>query len=661
VTSTATPADVSAKVRTRGHRARPKRRPPVVKIVGGVLIVLVVVAAAWLLWLVTGLVDSSRTVQAKAAVAQDELELFRDSLQAGDEVAAKAHLRAGRAALAEANEAAQAGQVRTAKGLPFVGPTVADLDHLLAAAGILTHSAGDALSVYENFSGDDSGLFHKGKFSIPAIRAAQQSVDAIKVSLVSAKAELHKVSGDGYKGDEALAKKRSALRQVASLQQEIVSLGPLLDNMPSAVGADGRKTYLVAIMNPAEMRASGGAPLSVAFLRFKDGKMSVPLKGSTSGLTFTNQAFYWNRLAGKKDPFQPAAGLPQRFVNTNVNPSFVTSGEQMVRATGANFGFKTDGVIALDITAIGHLLDATGPIKTEFYGTLTGKNIARKLVVKAYKSGSDDASVNVRHDVNDQLMAVMLTRLTEGGGLIGKARALGQAIPGRHLQLYFNDPALQKVVVDKNMGGAVPVRDTGNLTAVYNQNGNASKMDVFQRRTVRETVRLRADGSALVRRTVQLTNDSPPFRGPGGIDLHSGYDTRWATELLINLMPPGARVTRQPVVELAGTVADGVDQDGHTYAKAAIVLPPGATGSMTWEYVVPHAAVVKGSRMYLRDYVAPQPVLNTPTLELRVVAPPGWTAPTGAGWQATDDGVRTTVPMDHLQVLKLTLRRSAAG
>jgi hypothetical protein len=487
------------------------------------------------------------------------------------------------------------------------------------------------------------------------------SVDAIKASLVRARMELHKVSGDGYRGDETLAKRRSALGQVASLQQEIVSLGPLLDNMPAAVGAEGRKTYLVAIMNPAEMRASGGAPLSVAFVRFKDGKMSVPLTGSASGLTFTNQAFIWNRLAGKEDPFQPPAGEPQRFVNTNVNPSFITSGEQMVRATRANFGFKTDGVIALDVTAIGHLLDETGPIKTDFYGTLTGQNLANKLVVQAYKKGGDDASVNVRHDVNDQLMAVMLTRLTEGGGLISKARALGEAIPGRHLQMYFSDPALQEVVVAKDMAGAIPVRDTGNLTAVYTQNGNASKMDVFQQRTVRETVRLRRDGSALVRRTVQLTNDSPPFVGPGGIDLHSGYETRWATELVINLMPPGAKVTKQPTVELTRTVADGVDQDGHTYAKAAIVLPPGTTGSLTWEYVVPRAAVVKGPRMYLRDYVAPQAVLNIPTLELQVVAPHGWTTPVGGGWRATDRGVRTTVPMDRLKVLKLTLRRSTTS
>jgi len=55
VTSTAAPADVSAKVRTRGRRVKPKRRPPFLRDAGGALLVLVVVAVAGLLWLVTGL------------------------------------------------------------------------------------------------------------------------------------------------------------------------------------------------------------------------------------------------------------------------------------------------------------------------------------------------------------------------------------------------------------------------------------------------------------------------------------------------------------------------------------------------------------------------------------------------------------------------------
>ncbi len=661
VTSTATPPDVAAKVRTRpgrGRRAKPSTgRPGWLLPVGILVLAGLLLAGVWVWWLASGLLDAARTVQDRAAVAQSELEQFRDTLKAGDEVAAKAHLDAGQTALAQAREAAQARQVRMAKGLPYVGSTVDDLDHLLAAAGIMTRSGTSALKVYENFSGEDSKLFSNGRFSIPAIREAQASVERIKGSLDKAQAELQQVSGHGPKGGQALEKKASALKQITSLRQEIVSLGPLLDSMPDAVGANGPKTYLVAIMNPAEMRASGGAPLSVAFVRFKDGKMSVPEKGQTSALTALNSEFYWDRLTGKKDPFALPAGEAERFVNTTFNPSFAVSGEQMVRATPANFGHKTDGVIALDITAVGHLLDYTGPIKTQFYGTLTGKNVAKKLVVKAYTFGSDDASVGVRHDVNDQLMTVMLSRLTDGGGLIGKARALGQAIPGRHLQMYFRDPKLQKVVVDKDMGGTVPVRRTGNLSAVYTQNGNGNKMDVFQQRTVSEVVRLRPDGSAVVRRTVHLENPTPPYDAPYP-DRHRGYDTRWATNLVINLMPPGATVTKQPQVDLAGTVGSGTDQDGHTYAKAAVVLPPDGSADLRWTYVVKNAAVVKGDRMYFRDYVVPQAMLEVPTFELSVLAPKGWVAHPGAGWTATTGGVGTSVPMDHLQVLKVTLTKS---
>ena len=274
--------------------------------------------------------------------------------------------------------------------MPYVGQTVDDLDHLLNAAGIMTGSARDALAVYENFSGDDSKLFADGQFSIPAIEQAQRAVGDIKGSLAEAEDELRQVQGHGFRGGDALDKQRSALKQIGSLRGEITAIEPLLRAMPDAVGANGRKTYLVAIMNPAEMRASGGAPLSVAFVKFVDGKMSTPFKGATSEKTEMNSEFYWDRLTGKDDPFQLPAGEAQRFVNTTFNPDFRVSGEQMVRATPVNFGFKTDGVIALDINAIGHLLDATGPIDTEFYGKVTGKNVAQKLIIDAYKSGSDD-------------------------------------------------------------------------------------------------------------------------------------------------------------------------------------------------------------------------------------------------------------------------------
>lgn len=620
-----------------------------------VLALALAAAGGWAYWLGSGLLDASRTVQEKAAVAQGELQLFRDTLKAGDEVAATAHLTAGRQALDEAKAAAQADQVRIAKGLPYVGATVEDLDHLLAAAEIMTDSGTNALTLYEKFSGEDSELFENGKFSIPAIGEAQQSITAIRRSMDRAEAELRQVTGDGPKGGDALEKKRSALAQIGSLRAEIVPLEPVLEALPSAVGAQGRVKYLVAVMNPAEMRASGGAPLSLVFVSFKNGKMTIPLQGTTSritlgsapGLQGDSPELVWNRV--KNDPFQPDVGEPQRFVNASFNPDFPVSAEQMRRATPTFFGQETDGVIALDLVAVSSLLKVLGPIESR-YGTLTPENLTQKLLVKAYKE--QGSAIALRQQENDNLMSVVMSNLLAGGGLIDKARALGEGVPGRHLQMYFQDERLQQLVEEKNLGGMVPDPKVGNLSAVFTQNGNGNKLDVFQERTVEETVQLRKNGSAVVTRTVRLDNPTPPYIGVGPDPLR-GYTTRWATNLVINLMPDGAKVIEEPVVDLVGTVTQGTDQAGRTYAKAAVVTPPDGSATVTWKYVVPKAATKHGDAWRLLNYVAPQSMLIPPTLELTVLAPKGWAAEPAKGWTVEGDRATITVPMDRVQVLKV--------
>ena len=303
-----------------------------------------------------------------------------------------------------------------------------------------------------------------------------------------AEAQLQLVRGDGPRGAQALEKQQSALKQITSLRAELASLSPLLDAMPAAVGADGKRTYLVAIMNPAEMRASGGAPLSVAFVRFKDGKMSIPLKGATSALTRYEPAVPLEPPDREEDPFQIPAGEPQRFVNTDVQPEL----RRVRRADGAGDQGElraTRPTVSSLWTSRPSVTCWTRPARSR--RTSTGRSPARtsprSCSSQGYKTGSDAAlGRSVRHDVNDQLMTTMLSRLTEGGGLIAKMQALrtggprpapADVLPRRRL--------CRRCIEAKHMAGTIPSPATGNLTAVYTQNGNASKMDVFQHRTVR--------------------------------------------------------------------------------------------------------------------------------------------------------------------------------
>ena len=633
--------------------ARPRRRA-----LRWVLVVLalLVVLGAVLAWAGWGTLKAVPVVQERAGVAQAELAQFRSTLQEGDSAAAQTHLDAGAEAIAQAQAAADRPQVRIARYVPYVGRTVSDLDHLLAAAGTLSEAGRSAATVYEQFSGEDSELFRDNTFSIPAIRTAAASVGSLATALDSADADLAQVTGTGPRGGQALEKKESATAQVASLRSQVVGLAPLLAALPATVGADGPRTYLITVLNPAESRASGGAPLSVAFVKLDQGKLTIPVQGQTSVLTQGNRPALFTPAKG--DPWLIGRG-ERRFVNANVNPDFSIAGEQLLRAS-SSFRQAPVGVIALDVQAIGRLLSVTGPIDSPEYGQLTPENVAQKLVVDAYLAPQDQQA---RHDRNDQLMQVMMQRLTTGGGLIGKARALGEAVPGRHLQMYFRDPALQQVVVEAKADGKPPVQTTGDLAAAYTQNINASKVDTYQHRTVKETFTLAADGSATVRRTVVIENRTPEYAGDVPDD-KTGYYTRWALLRVINLMPPGSQITSQPSpadspgFKVGSAQHKGRDGSGRLFADAVTEIEPGGTSEMTWTYRLPKAAVPDGNGMRLLVRADTQPLLNPPDLQLTVVAPKGWTADVGPGWTATPTGATATKTIDQARLLQLKLVRS---
>jgi len=630
------------------HR-RPRR---VLRIVLIVLAVLVVLGAV-LVWAGLGTLKAVPVVQEQAGVAQAELTQFRSTLQAGDSAGARQHVAAAATALAAAQGAADRPQVRIVKYVPYVGRTVRDLDHLLAAARTLSAAGGSALTVYDEFSGADSKLFRDNTFSIPAIRSAGASVTSLAGALDTADVELAQVTGSGPRGAEALAKKKTALQQVDSLRSQVTGLAPLLAALPAAVGSAGPRTYLVTVLNPAESRAPGGAPLSVAFLRLDQGKLTIPVQGQTSILTNGNQPSLFTPVAG--DPWLIGPGK-RRFVNAGVNPDFGIAGEQLLRAS-SSFRQAPVGVIALDVQAISRLLQVTGPIQSPEYGELTAANVAQKLIVDAYLAPQDQQA---RHDRNDQLMQTMLQRLTQGGGLLGKARALGAAVPGRHLQMYFRDPVLQKVVVEAKADGRPPTAPTGDLAAVYTQNINGSKVDTYQHRTVNETFTLAADGSARVRRTVVIENRTPPYAGSVP-DNRFGYYTRWAVLRVINLMPPGSSITAQPTTAdspgfKAGSAQHkGVDASGRLFADAITEIEPGGTAQLTWEYRVPKAAVPDGAGLRLLVRADTQPLLNPPNLQVNVVAPKGWTAQAGAGWRKTATGASAIQTIDQARLLQLRL------
>ena len=612
------------------------------------LVLLVVVAAAvFAVWLGRGLLSAARDVKLHANETQASLQAFKTSLQTGDQPGAVAHLADARTSLDQADLAADRRQVRIASHLPVASTAVADLDHLLAAADLVVDAGDRVQRIYADFSGKDSKLFRDNRFDLPALASATRSAHEIDAMMGTAETELQAVKGTVRGTGQVVEARDSALVQVKDLRAQIDGLLPILDVLPDAVGARGPKRYLIALLNAGEIRGTGGAPLSVAVAQFDQGRMTVVQRGATAQLTY--KGYTENAVAPwtwtPNNPYRAT----QRFVNSNLNPDFPVSAEEMIRSWKASTKVSTDGVIAMDAVALREVLRATGPIESEDYGTVTADNFVKTVLVDPYTEFLN-AENSDRRDLNNELIDAVIPRLTQGGGLVGKLRTIGSALPGRHLQLYFRDQQLQSYVQDKGIAGALAVRPAGDYAAAFTQNTNGSKVDVFQQRRLEVAADVHADGGADVVQTLSITNAVPPVTGKQPKDLRYGYRTRYAIEDVQIYEPAGA--TGVSVSGGGQERSIGVDAAGRSIVRRQrVIIKPRATKQIVMRYSLPAGTFGASGSLAYRLTAEPSNLLNTPTLSVSVTAPSGWKVAAQPGWTVAGRTAATTLPLDELQTV----------
>ena len=279
---------------------------------------------------------------------------------------------------------------------------------------------------------------------------------------------------------------------------------PLLRQLPAILGAEGERKYLVAILNPAELRYSGGTPLTLTPITVLDGRIEFGQAVDTEANTAMFQPRYWRKVKG--NPFHRGR---QRVLNATIPPSWPIAGEETLNAWRSMRGRNMSGLFAVDVVALARLAELTGPMEVPGYGRVDGSNLVETLV------GSYDRFTDVaeRKAANRALVPLFVDRLLETGQLPDKVRVLVEAAQGRHFATYFRDEESQGALEGLAVTGDLSPTEHDYL-GVFTQNVVPSKTDYWQSRTVRSDVRLRPDGSARVALEVEIHNDSAPYAGP---------------------------------------------------------------------------------------------------------------------------------------------------
>lgn len=568
----------------------------------------------------------------EAKAAKDDLTGAKDALAAGDEARAQDLVSSAR----DHVDAAQGGidglAADVAAVVPVVGTSVDDGRHLVQALDDATSVAEIGVELYPSAAGDHATLFRNEQVDEATLDRVVAGAQSAARHLSSAEAELDEVEGSTpLVGGTIAAKRDEAAALVDPMAEALTGMTPLLDRLPTVLGFEGRRSYLLAMLNPAELRYSGGASLTFAPVSFDEGKVefgdSVQTVSDPSLLT----PVAWQPV--NRNRFHRPG--PHPTTSATFAPSWSVSGEELLRAWQTTHGDRHNGVIAVDVVALARLLSVTGGVTIPGYGELNSDNLV-KTVIGSYDQYYPDPTV--KNDLNDQLIPAFEAKFLDGGDYVDKARALADAADERHFALYFRDREVEEGVAAAGLDGDL-TEPEGDYVAAFTQNTNGSKVDYYQRRNLALKVKLDADGSATDRVDVAVDNDSPPYAVPG-IDPKTWYFTRWAGLSL------GVFVPRDAKLEDATLLGKPTDVQLRKYYQHAFVAQPmllaqGTTGRFSMRYRVPAAATVDDSgELTYRLAYDPQGMVYPQTGSVTVRLPSGYVATdVPDGWSVDGDSV----------------------
>ena len=621
------------RVKVRVRRSRRHRRRLLVL---GLLLVVVVVGVALAL-LTRPLVSAKHEAEA----AQRDLTAAKDALDHDRIGEARSYVEQARTHVdqAQSHAGGLGGDVWSA--IPVAGGAVDDERHLVDALDQGTSVAELGVQIYPTVSGGSAQLVRGQRIDLAMLQDVVNRTSAIGPHLEQAISDLDQVDGSTpVVGGRLRAAKATALAYLTPLQQTYRTNEPLIRSLPGLVGANGTRTYLLAMLNPAEQRYSGGGALSFTTMRFDKGVATFGKSVNVDDVLAHGDQQRWTPVRGNTFHRKP----PLRVTSSTFSPWWSVSGEELLRGYQKAFpGTHFDGMIGVDLQGLANLFRVTGPVDLPSFGQISADNLVSTL---AGSYGNFD-SIAQRHRLNAELVPAFRQQFFEGGKMSDKVKSLAESAKGRHFVTYFRDPRVQRRFADLGLSGDLSPSDYDYI-GVFTQNLNGSKTDYWQHRNVESTVHLKADGSADVHLHITVGNQAPPYTLPVP-DPEFGYTTRYLSTRIGVFMPHRATLG---AVRINGSrfaallhLPRVANVHNRRYVEGQMMLDAGQTQTMDVSYRAKTAADVLGpTRMTYSLDVDPQDLVVPETVEVHVIWPPGFhpSGPLPAGWKATATGATYT-------------------
>jgi hypothetical protein len=559
--------------------------------------------------------------------ARSVLEGDADDLTRADVASASERLRAVEDRLA-------GPAARVLGFVPVVGSSLAAMRAVAESAQPVLSSG---LELKEQLDAlRDEGLLAGGRIRVAALQALESPLrdEVTAIRRLQSRAHAHR---NGWVAPPVWDALDEIARRSSELAHDAAGATSLLDGLGGLLGTDGPRTYLVMLVNNAELRGAGGALTGVGTLTVEDGRLSL---GS----------FDPRELLVRK-PYRPVPAPPEYerrygaylanttlWVNATYSPDVPDDALVAARLYERVEGIPTDGAFLADPRGLAALLPADARVP------VTGTDLEltpRDLPGFVYSDAHEVFDSNTER--KDAILAVGQRTFEEiiAGGSSDRAAtdAAGAAFAAGHLRFVSFDDGEQEILDELGVSGDLAPPD-GDVVRVAVQNwgggrpGLGSKLDYWVDRIVRHQCHVKLDGSALCANEVTLKNATP-----AGLTRYvAGYPYGMLRSNVETYLPQGADV-QLVQVEGADAEHETEEDEGHVVVEVFVRVPRDEDRTITVQYALP----ARPGGYSLSAH--PQPLARDALLKIALELPGDWTV-RGPGeerdgvWRFSGDFIR---------------------
>ncbi|MDD5043687.1 MAG: DUF4012 domain-containing protein [Patescibacteria group bacterium] len=382
------------------------------------------------------------------------------------------------------------------------------------------------------------------------------------------------------------------------------------DALLRVLGHEEGKRYLIFFQNNAELRPTGGFLGSFALLDLDRGeikKLKIP-GGGTYDMNGGLKEFV---LA--PEPLH-LVNTRWQFQDSNWFADFPTSAQKMMWFYEKSGGPTIDGVIAITPSVVEKLLEITGPIsmESEYGATINSGNFWRIAQKEAEKKFAETAkSKKIIGDLTGELLEKILQ--SDQGQYLRMLRIINEALDEKDIQLYFNEPQLEKLVDNLGWSGSLQTAPCDYL-AVVHTNIAGGKSDRVIDEEISLSTEINKNGEII--NTVKITKthrgaEGEEFVGTKNIDYLKIYVPQGSELLAVEgqskpenelfekpadnlISDPDLQKIIGPAAIDKATGTEITTEFGKTAFANWLQVKPGHSRSLTFKYRLPFVLKSKG-------------------------------------------------------------------